>query len=123
VTADTIGDHHMFSLLKWNPQAIKTAATLMKCDKNMNLVNLYQLIAQYHGDPRKAQVHEVLKWDQSSYHFLKLCYYLPGSFTRDDISAYWEEWSFVKKSSGPILENLLKKDMLDQKGQAISLNR
>ena len=46
VTPSTLGDHHFFALLGWNPQAIKTTAILRKGNKNLRLVNLYHIIVE-----------------------------------------------------------------------------
>ena len=41
-TVNKLGEHHLFELLQWNPQAIKTTATMWKGRPNQTLVELYQ---------------------------------------------------------------------------------
>jgi hypothetical protein len=39
--ASKLGEHHLFQLLGWNPQCVKTAATIWNENEHMTLVGLY----------------------------------------------------------------------------------
>ena len=43
-SSTNLGEHHLFQLLGYNPQAIKTTAILWKGSENFTLVGLYQMI-------------------------------------------------------------------------------
>ena len=48
-----LGEHHLFELLDWNPQAIKNTASLLN---SMTLPNLYFLIVECNNDVNKDAV-------------------------------------------------------------------
>ena len=70
-----LGDSHLFKLLQWNPQAIKTIAGLWRAQEHMSLSSLYQTVAHHKSEDPVAcaiflQLKDIKKWEAMAYQLL-----------------------------------------------------
>lgn len=131
-TLDKLGNHHLFELLGWNPQAIILIALLWNSNVKLTLGDLYEMI--HNNNPKlkqqtddlnlsdrmnaalqittKVQIDELHKWDLPLYKLTQMLSFLPTMNDKEDVQNIWNyylEKNLEMKKTDNKLDPMLKK--------------